>query len=73
MREEKAKDAALSILSDRHGADFYGDVALLSKYLEGALGISKEKADQTAKTIQDDRHGANYYENAEILADFLRT
>jgi Mn-dependent DtxR family transcriptional regulator len=72
-REEKAKDVALTILGDRHGAVFYEDVTLLSKYLEEALGITKEKADQTAKAIQDDRRGANYYENAEILTKFLRT
>lgn len=71
MSDQQAREAALHILDDRHGADYYQDVTVLSGYLEGALGISKESAELTAKLIQEDRGGANYYEDVEILTDFL--
>jgi hypothetical protein len=51
MSKENAKNAAQHILDDRHGADYYRDIKILSAYLEGALGITKDKAEQTAKAI----------------------
>ena len=71
MTKEHAKKAALHILDDRNGADFYKDVKILSSYLEGTLGMTKDKADQIANDIQEDRKGSNYYKNAEILAGIL--
>ncbi|MFH0730303.1 MAG: cupin domain-containing protein [Pseudomonadota bacterium] len=71
MIKEEAQKAAQDILDDRHGADYYRDMKILSEYLEGALGISKDKAEQTAKVIQEDRKGSNYYEQVETLSGFL--
>lgn len=71
MGKEKAKKAAQNIMDDRHGADYYQDIKILSEYLKGTLGIIKDKAERAAKAIQEDRNGANYYENVEILAEFL--
>jgi hypothetical protein len=71
MNTETIKATAQNILDDRKGADYYQDTALLSEYLQNALGFQKDKADKLAQAIQDDRRGANYYQDVDILTGFL--
>ena len=71
MSNDDAKKTAQNILNDRHGANYYQDLTILSEYLERALGMTNVKAGKISKAIQEDRNGANYYEDAQILANFL--
>ena len=71
MATEQAIIAATHLIEDRNGADYYQDTGVLTKYLEGALGLRAEEAELKAKAIQKDRGGANYYADPEILARYL--
>ena len=71
MTNQQVKTAAIHILEDRKGADYYQDPSILAGYLQGTLGISESVAIRIARDIKIDRDGANYYADADILADFL--
>ncbi len=72
MTTEQVKKAAKHIIEDRHGADYYKDIAVLAPYLKNALSLSQGKAEEKAKAIQDDRNGSNYYEDVDVLTNFLQ-